>query len=144
MLVRIVLQNLLLVGAVAMFTGLAIVGLVRPGSAWITASIHAVASGALLLQWCHHGVRTMQIKNFVVEQEAGQPGTWETWLPAHRPERLLGTRWLISTKGVFLGLQVAMMGLATALSGMTDHAAMIFCMVAFAGSLGLLFTNPKE
>lgn len=144
LLIRITLQNVLLVVASCGFAGFAAVALTHPSAAWGAAGAHAIVSGALLLQWCHHGVRTMQIKAFIVKCEAGLAETWETWLPAHRPARILGTRWLISTKGVFLGLQVAMAGLALAIGEPPPVFAVFFCAAAGAATAGFLFSNPKE
>lgn len=143
LLVRIAIQNLTLLMAVAVFAGLGMAGVAWAKSAWVVACVHAVVSGALL-QWCHNGVRTMQLKAFLLEREGRQPSDWEVWLPSHRPERLLETRWFISTKGVFLGLQVAMAGLAVATVGIRPLWASAACAIALLFSAGLLLTNPKE
>jgi hypothetical protein len=90
LLLRILLQNLLLIMAIAAFAGFAALGLIRPGVLWQAAAAHAVVSGALVLCWCHHGVRTMQLKAFILGLE-GHADSWEVWLPASRPVRLLGT-----------------------------------------------------
>lgn len=144
LLIRILVQNLTLLLAVAAFAGLSLATLGWPASAWVVACVHALVSGALVLQWCHNGVRTMQLKTFLLEQEGREPANWEVWLPAHRPDRLLGTRWFVSTKGVFLGTQVAMAGLAAVMAGVRPLWASAACALAFIVSATLLLTNPKE
>lgn len=144
LLLRILLQNLTLMAAAVGFAALAALMVVVPVQAWVIAAIHAATSLALVLQWCHHGVRTMQIKQFITLHEAGAPTSWEAWLPANRPKRLLGTRWMISTKGVFLGLQLAMAVLATMLSPQIPGLLAGISAAIFAASVGFLMTNPKE
>jgi hypothetical protein len=51
---------------------------------------------------------------------------------------------MISTKGVFLGLQIALVGLAAKESTAWPLWAPPFCLAAVAVSAGFLFTNPKE
>ena len=141
---RILLQNVNLMLAVSAFAFLAAAALAWPLSAWLIACVHAIVSGALLLQWCHHGVRTMQLKMFLMQQEEKARSDWEVWLPANRPKRLLGTRWFVSTKGVFLGTQAAMAGFAILSAETGPLWAQVACASAFLVSAGLLLTNPKE
>lgn len=144
LLLRIVLQNLTLLIAAAGFAGLAALLVGLAAQAWPICSAYAALSLALLVQWCHHGVRTMQIKQYITLQEQADLTSWEGWLPANRPDRLLGTRWLISTKGVFLGLQLAMAILAARLSPQTFDFFTAVCAGIFVASVALLVTNPKE
>lgn len=140
---RILLQNALLIISVVLFAALAAVAALAPGAAWALAVVHNTAILAATLQWCHHGVRTMQIKQYLLLIDPEEKG-WERWLPANRPKTLLGSRWMISTKGVFLGLGLATMGLATCLA----PTFMTLPALASAGlwlvTAGFLFTNPKE
>lgn len=55
---RILLQNLLLILSLALFTAFAILALARPEAAWGAAAAQGVASLGATLQWCHHGIRT--------------------------------------------------------------------------------------
>jgi multisubunit Na+/H+ antiporter MnhG subunit len=141
---RILLQNLLLILALALYTAFAILALARPEAAWGAAAAQGAASLGAALQWCHHGIRTKQIKEYLLTIDSGQTDGWERWLPANRPRTLLGARWMISTKGVFLGLQLAMIGLALQTAPMSDGFFVSVTMVLLLASAGFLLTNPKE
>ncbi|MFN7225584.1 MAG: hypothetical protein ACK4MS_16370, partial [Paracoccaceae bacterium] len=60
------------------------------------------------------------------------------------PRSLLGSRWMISTKGVFLGLQLAMIVLAWRMAPVADGIFVSFAAVLLLASAGFLLTNPKE
>jgi multisubunit Na+/H+ antiporter MnhG subunit len=141
---RILLQNLLLILSLALFTAIAILALARPEAAWGAAAAHGAASLGAALQWCHHGIRTKQIKEFLLTLDGGHADGWERWLPANRPHTLLGSRWMISTKGVFLGLQLAMIGLALRMAPVLDGFFASVTAVLLLASAGFLLTNPKE
>ncbi len=142
---RIVLQNLLLMVALALFTAFAILALALPETAWTAAAAQAAVSFGAALQWCHHGIRIKQIKEYMLLiDNDGANGGWERWLPLNRPRTLLGSRWMISTKGVFLGLQVAMIGLAVQVSPAFDGFFGFCTAVLLLASAGFLLTNPKE
>lgn len=144
LLVRIGIQNLVLLMAVGAFVPLTTGAVGDSVNAWAFAAIYGVVSFALILQWCHSGVRTMQIKKFILIVENGSKDTWERWLPANRPRTFLGTRWLISTKGVFLGLQLVS-GLVAALFASAFELFWVFGWVsAFIASTWFLLSNPKE
>lgn len=142
---RILLQNLLLILSLAVFSAFAIFAMTSPGWAWAAAFMHGVTGLAAALQWCHYGIRTKQIKDYILSIDDGDGHNgWEKWLPANRPRTLLGSRWMISTKCVFIGLQLALMVLAVWISPFADGilVADVITMV-FATSVFLL-TNPKE
>lgn len=142
---RILLQNLLLIMSLALFTAFAILLLVRPDTAWAAAAAQGAAGLGAALQWCHHGIRTKQIKDYLLTIDGGETGGgWERWLPANRPRTLLGSRWMISTKGVFLGLQLAMIGLASLVSPRPGIVFIAVAVVLFLASAGFLLTNEKE
>ena len=141
---RILLQNLLLILSLAVFCAFAILALARPEAAWTAAVAQSVAGLAAALQWCHHGIRTMQIKAYLLALDGGRTDGWERWLPANRPRTLLGSRWLISTKGVFVGLQAAMIALALQVAPATDAVLATVAAVLTVASAGFLLTNPKE
>ena len=147
LLFRIGIQNLLLIAAVLLFFGMACCLVMKPQQLPLIAILHATISIALLAQWCHHGVRTMQIKKFILLTETARKDiTWEEWLPKNRPRSWLGSRWAISTKGVFLGLQVMMLLPLTVEEPLTfwDHPYVIITLVILGVSTWLLLTNPKE
>lgn len=139
LLFRITFQNIQLLISVALFMAFCALAASYPAHVGMLCFGSVTAIFAMSLQWCHHGVRTMQIKRYLMlgDQKHG----WEEWLPRNRPKTLLGTRWLVSTKGVFLGLQ-----LATMLVGLTDGTTLFLGLSAFviAGTAAFLFTNPKE
>lgn len=141
---RILLQNLLLILMLALFTAFGILALARPEVAWGAAAAQGAASLGAALQWCHHGIRTKQIKEYLLTIDNGQTDGWERWLPANRPRTLLGSRWMISTKGVFLGLQLAMIGLALQTEPLSDAFLMFVSTALLLASAGFLLTNPKE
>ena len=142
---RILLQNLLLIMSLLLFGAFAILALALPETAWAAVAAHGAASLGAALQWCHHGVRTKQIKDYLLTiVQADAQGGWERWLPANRPRTLLGSRWMISTKGVFLGLQLAMIGLAVQVSPAFDGFFGLFAAILLLASIGFLLTNPKE
>jgi hypothetical protein len=149
LLLRILLQNALLILSLALFTAFAILTLLRPGLAWAAAAGHGAAGLGAALQWCHHGIRTRQIKAYLlmIEADAGDgthPQGWERWLPAHRPQTLLGSRWLISTKGSFIGLQLAMIVLALRVAPAIDPIPALAALGLALAAAGFLLTNPKE
>lgn len=143
---RILLQNTLLILCVVAFGLLAPVAAIRTAAAPDLAFVFCVVVMALSLQWCHHGVRQAQIKRYLVLSEAGRGETWERWLPKNRPASRLGTRWFVSTKGVFLGTQAAFL-LVVILRGDIDRSSFVLlCMAGavMATSAWVLLTNPKE
>lgn len=143
LLLRILLQNTLLILSVAVFAAFFVVVAVAPATAWPLAAAYNTAIFAAALQWCHHGVRTKQIKQYLLLIDPAEEG-WERWLPANRPKRLLGTRWMISTKGVFLGLGLASMGLAAVLAPTFMLLPTAVAAALWLASAGFLLTNPKE
>jgi hypothetical protein len=144
LLVRIAIQNLTLLTAVATFIYLMGNPMIHGANLWTIATVYGIASFALALQWCHSGVRTMQIKKYILLVENGKQDTWERWLPVNRPLSFLGTRWVISTKGVFLGLQMASGVIAAITSPASDPFWIIGWGTALLTSAWFLFSNPKE
>jgi hypothetical protein len=140
---RILLQNTLLIISVGLFAAFSAVAALAPGTAWPLAVAHNSAILALALQWGHHGVRTMQIKHYLLLIDPDEKG-WERWLPANRPKTLLGSRWMISTKGVFLGLGLVKVGLAALLAPAFMPLPALVSASLWLATAGFLFTNPKE
>lgn len=142
-LLRVMLQNALLMLSVTLFAVFAVAIAAMPRAAWILASAQNAAILGMALQWCHHGVRTAQIKTYLTRLHPS-PSSWEAWLPAHRPTTLLGSRWLISTKGVFLGLGFASVVLAARVAPGMQWALAVLATGLWTASAGFLLTNPKE
>jgi hypothetical protein len=143
LLLRVTLQNTLLMVSVALFTAFAVAIAALPRAAWLLASAQNAAILGAALQWCHHGVRTAQIKQYLTRLHPSQ-SSWEVWLPAHRPPTLLGSRWMISTKGVFLGLGLASISLAALTALDVQLTLAVLAMALWAATAGFLLTNPKE
>lgn len=142
---RILLQNLLLMLSLLSFTALAGLAMIRPEQAALVAAVEGITGLGLALIWCHHGIRIRQITQFLLRDDATAPRQdWEHWLRANRPQRLLGTRWLISTKGVFIGLQAASLLLALWLGVGRNIAPLAVAVALLLASTGFLMTNPKE
>jgi len=142
---RILLQNVLLQTLTLGFAILAAFATLNPGAAAVLCAVFQCAMLAAVLQWCHHGIRTRQIKQFLQGVDpAEQRDGWEAWLPANRPATLLGSRWMISTKGVFLGLGAAMIVLGTAIPDDPSLAPLVASAAIWGASAIFLLTNPKE
>lgn len=141
---RILMQNVLLILSLVLFAAFAILAFVLPAMAWAATAAHGAVSLGAVLQWCHHGIRTKQIKEYLLTIDSGQTDAWERWLPANRPSTLLGSRWMISTKGVFLGLQLGMIGLALQIAPVSDEFFVSATMILLLANAGFLLTNPKE
>jgi hypothetical protein len=141
---RILMQNVLLMLSLVLFTAFAILAFALPAMAWAATAAHGAVGLGAVLQWCHHGIRTKQIKEYLLTIDSGQTDAWERWLPANRPSTLLGSRWMISTKGVFLGLQLAMIGLALQIAPVSDEFFASATMILLLANAGFLLTNPKE
>lgn len=141
---RIVLQNLLLIASLCLFSAFAIVVGLRPDTAWIVCVAHGMVGLAAALQWCHHGIRTKQIKDYLLTLTLPDDSSWERWLPNNRPRTLLGSRWMISTKGVFIGLQAGMVAIAGMVRGFEHPVPFVLSVALVLATAGFLLTNPKE
>lgn len=143
LLLRVTLQNTLLMISVTLFAAFTVAIAALPRAAWVLASAQNAAILGAALQWCHHGIRTAQLKHYLTRLHPS-PSSWEAWLPAHRPPTLLGSRWMISTKGVFLGLGLASILLAVLTALDVQPALTALAVSLWAASAGCLLTNPKE
>jgi hypothetical protein len=142
---RIFLQNVILILSTLIFSAFGLAVVIWPNSAWLFCVVHAVASGSLSLQWCHHGAGTVLLKKYImiIENNSRTGMTWESWLPKNRPKTLLGTRWLVSTKGVFIGLQVSLILLCSFASLNISWHLLTAALIIRIATSAFLFTNPK-
>ncbi len=142
---RILLQNMLLQGLPVIFAALAAASVLKPAASGALCLVFQSVMLAAIVQWCHHGVRTAQIKAFLQELNPdGEYGKWETWLPAHRPATPLGSRWMVSTKGVFLGLGAIFLALHMVVTPELNTPLLLASCLVWATGAAFLFTNPKE
>lgn len=145
-LIRILIQNFILIATIATFgCALIIVILVRQQAA-LVALAYCLASGASALAWCHNGIRQAQIKSYLllVEARNAPSGGWETWLPRNRIGGWLGTRWFISTKGVFIGSQIIVSAMSLLEAGIAGPAVCAALTLTTTATAGILLINPKE
>jgi hypothetical protein len=110
---RILIQNTILALLAPLFFVAAMFMLTRIEAAYSIAAIYIVCSGIVALMWAHSGARTLQIKTYltrVIEPRLGIDAQgWEQWHARNRVAGVLGSRWLISTKGVIVGSQIAIL-----------------------------------
>ncbi len=107
--------------------------------------VHTITVGMAALNWCHHDVRISQVRGFLLllEQRHCSGVGWESWLPAHRIGGLLGSRWFISTKGVFVGSQIVGAAGGYLLADLSVSPLLILSVLATTVTGALLLTNPK-
>jgi hypothetical protein len=144
LLLRILIQNFLLLLTIFVLAVLGALGSIIPDRVWLMCAINAACVLATSSMWCHHGVRTMQLKKYILSREQERRVSWEVWLPEHRPNGILGTRWLISTKGVFVGSHVMLIVIACTVSPEMSVLLILFSIALLAITAALLVTNPKE
>jgi hypothetical protein len=148
---RIAFQNVHLLLSTLIFSAFSALIILWPSVSWRICAAHGVVSGALSLQWCHHGSVQVLLKkyimmkeNILVEEGSVRAGsTWEIWLLANHMTSFLGSRWLVSTKGVFIGLQISMILLASAVASAVNGPSLLASLLLLAGTSLVLFTNPK-
>lgn len=142
MLLRIAIQNITILGSVAAFVTVAVLVAGSPKQAGLLVLVQSTATLGLALQWCHQGVRQIALKQAVLRRDADAKlmDGWEAWLPGQRPSRLLGSRWFVSTKAVFIGLPAFSVCLAVPIGGW------VLCLAAAVVALTMtaLLTNPRE
>ena len=109
-LLRIAIQNTTIITAVFAFIVCIWLRVIEPEQAALVAFFQSIAVLALTLIWCHQGVRQCALKQAILAHDAAakRETSWENWLPSQRPSSLLGSRWFVSTKAVFLGLNIAL------------------------------------
>jgi hypothetical protein len=146
LLLRMAIQNGILLFLIPMLLATVMVQAAHPASALVVALGYCVAAGMGALIWCHCGVRQAQIKAYllVLETRLAPRGGWESWLPAHRIGGWLGTRWFVSTKGVFMGSQLAAVASALWIGSERDWPLLATAAAVMAATAWFLLVNPKE
>ncbi|QMW21471.1 hypothetical protein [Sandaracinobacteroides saxicola] len=145
LLLRMAVQNLILVLLLPLLLATFIVQLILPATAPLAALGFTVTAGAGALIWCHQGARQVQLKAYLMLLAARHTpdGGWESWLPDHPIGGRLGSRWFISTKGVLLGSQAAALVAAIIQAGL-QPLPMLATVAAIAVTAFFLLLNPKE
>jgi hypothetical protein len=146
-LMRILIQNLILILLIPLFAALAAIGFHRPSLAAAAALVYLVASGMGALYWVHNGARTVQLKTYLllVERRLGGAGRWESWLASHRFDGMLGSRWVISTKGAILGSQICLLAVpVVARSEPVSVTVMLVLGLAGVVACAILLILPKR
>jgi len=145
--VRIVIQNLLLAGAVLTSLATCIaMGFVPAAASWL-ALCQVTATAAAALMWLHGGARTMQISAYLTEvvegRLLGDPGLgWESWHHRNRFRRPLGSRWFISTVGIFLASQALTIAAAFIAGEGSRRPALLLAAVAAVPLTALFLKHP--
>jgi hypothetical protein len=146
LLLRMWIQNLILILLMLVFPASVFLMATAGQNEELVALGYVVACGMGALYWIHNAARTEQIKLYLLKWEARRPAGagWESWLKENRMPGILGSRWIISTKGVFVGSQVAMVG-ATALLKRQSDLDLLFLGLAFLGALitAILLRQPR-
>ncbi len=108
-LLRIAIQNTILILLMPLLLVSVVAACAFKADAEIIALGYVGTAGMGALYWIHSAARTVQMKTYLQHLERlghGQSG-WEIWLASNPVSGLLGSRWFISTKGVFVGSQLA-------------------------------------
>lgn len=140
---RIAIQNLILLTAVISAQVFCVLALMHRTDGVALSLIFSGAVQASALIWGHNGIRHAQIRCYVVEviepRMASAGEGWEAFVEAVRPSDALGTRWRLSTYGVFCGAQALVGAACWYASG-----AWSCLVVAFIGSVltVLLLSHP--
>ena len=146
LLLRMWIQNLILVLLMLVFPA-SIFSMASAGqNEELVALGYVVACGMGALYWIHNAARTEQIKAYLLSWESRRPTGvgWETWLRETRFPGILGSRWIISTKCVFVGSQIAAVA-ATALLKRQSELDLLVLGLAILGALitALLLRQPR-
>jgi hypothetical protein len=146
-LLRIALQNLTLLSLPPIFLAVVIASLQFPEKAYGLAATYVTCGGVAALVWAHSGARTLQIKVYMrsVLEPRLRPdeGGWERWHAENRVAGILGSRWFVSTKGVLVGSQVAMLCVPVGVLGNSNFGVAGVAAV-FGIALTLFFLTPPK
>jgi hypothetical protein len=146
MIARILLQNCLLFMATGLFSAFVLAIILLSAHVWLLCMTYSVVSAAISVQWCHHGVRIAQLKKYImiVERPNREQITWEQWLPENRPKTILGSKWLVATKGVLIGLQLYVILLSIYIAKEIDLALSLVSVLLLVITSTVIITNEKE
>lgn len=107
-LLRILIQNTILLILMPLLLAAVVAAACDPRHASEIGLAMVGATGMGALFWSHSAARTVQLKAYFRLMESRTEGFgWESWLAQSRFRGILGSRWFISTKGVFIGCQMA-------------------------------------
>lgn len=143
---RIRLQNIILMMLMPLFLATALVMAVYPPATRIMPLAYTIAGGIGGLLWVHHAARTTQIKYYlrlVLEPRLRDGGGWERWHAANRVAGPLGSRWRISTIGVFIGSDLAVLGLSWLVAPSTFGDPRSLSTLAAIAVAALLLLPPR-
>lgn len=145
-LLRILVQNLILLMLMPMLLATIWMMTVQPAAALLAALGYGLATGVGALIWCHCGVRQAQLKTYllVLEERYAAKEGWESWLPVHRLGGTLGSRWFISTKGVFLGSQLSALAVGLWVVPTRPIGLLLLVCAVITCTAYFLLSNPKE
>jgi hypothetical protein len=143
-LLRIGIQNMILILLMPLLLlSIIAASALRSEAAFIALGYVGVA-GMGALYWIHSAARTVQIKAYLraVERAGGAAG-WEAWLAANPVRGALGSRWFISTKGVFVGSQIAAILVCGVLAGGLAQPVLLSLALGVAALTAVLLIQPK-
>ncbi len=142
LLLRMGIQNLVLIGLIPLFAGFVALSVSLPSSDGWLAVAYVVCTSMGALYWIHSAARTVQIKTYLrtFDERFGGGAGWESWLAGHRLHGIAGARWFISTKAVFVGSQIAAVVLTELARGVGGFhpAAFAACLLAIAATVVIL------
>ncbi len=143
-LLRIGIQNAILIFLMPLFLVAAVAQCAFRADAEIIALAYVGAAGMGALYWIHSAARTVQMKTYLKALEAAEPGSggWETWLAQNPINGILGSRWFISTKGVFVGSQLAAILVAALLRREDAQPMLLLLSLAASALTTLLLRQP--
>jgi MFS family permease len=145
---RIAIQNWLLAGTlVSSMSGWIAMSAVPRLAAWIATCL-IVGIGLASLMWTHSRARTMQIRAYLIEvleprllidRSLG----WEVWHKRRRFSDLLGSRWFVSTIGLFVGCQVLSLAAAFVVGDVRDSKPLLIASALAIAGTALLLRRPR-
>jgi hypothetical protein len=146
--VRIVIQNVLLAGTVLTSLVTCLLMAFTPAVAsWLALCQVAATAGAALM-WLHGGARTMQISAYLTDvlepRLLADPAVgWESWHHRHRFRGRLGSRWFISTVGIFLASEVLTIAAAIVAGAGFRRPPLLLAAIFLVPLTALLLRHPR-
>ncbi len=142
-LLRIGIQNTILILLMPLLLLSIVMACIRPDEAGIIALGYVGVAGMGALYWAHSAARTVQIKAYLrsVEDKTGRG--WEAWLAENPIGGMLGSRWFISTKGIFVGSQFGAILVCGMLVGQWQQPVPLAAALALSVLTAVLLSQPK-